>query len=183
MIVSYWIHVALPVLFALYWINTTVYALWLKKVVIIDVFMIAIGFVLRGIMGMIVVHAAFSAWFVIMIFFGSLFLGFFKRYQESMVYTKDGLSSRKNIEEYNESFLIHILSVLTSFLLVAYAFYTFQSIQGEKMIVTIPIVAFGIIRFYYNIIFLKKHVISIENIIIQDRWISGSIALYLLVVI
>ncbi|NDK08116.1 decaprenyl-phosphate phosphoribosyltransferase [Candidatus Gracilibacteria bacterium] len=161
-------------LFLLYLINSIFYSTYIKNIVILDVFSIAIGFVIRGLIGTYIINVELSYWFIIMLFFGSLLLGFLKRYQE----VKLGIDSRKNIKEYNEEFLKQIVSMITTVLLLSYALYTFQSIQNKFMIYTLPIVSFGIIRYYYNIFFLNKFDNSIEEIIFDDKFLLGSIIIY-----
>lgn len=180
-VLSWFINLWCAMFFWIYLINTLLYTYFLKEKVIIDVFMISFGFLIRWAIGIAITDAIVSPWFLIMVFFGSLFLWFSKRYQESVLHSQNKISSRKNIHEYSEDFLKQILSVLTSFLLVAYTLYAFQSVQWSRMVWTIPIVTFGIIRFYYNIFFLWKNSISLENIILKDRPLIGSILLYCIV--
>jgi 4-hydroxybenzoate polyprenyltransferase len=175
---SWFIDQWCAIFFWFYLINTLIYTYFLKEKVIIDVFMISFGFLLRWAIGIVISDSIVSPWFLIMIFFGSLFLWFSKRYQETTLYSQNEISSRKNIHEYNEEFLKQVLSIFTSFLLVSYTLYAFQSIQWSRMIWTIPVVTFWIIRFYYNIFFLWKNSMSLENIILKDKPLIGSIFIY-----
>lgn len=164
--------------FLAYLLNTIVYTFYLKNIVIIDVFSIAIWFVIRWLVWIYVINVVLSYWLLIMLFFWSLFLGFLKRFQE----IKLGVHSRKNINEYNEEFLKQIISMLATILLLSYTLYSFQSVQGETMIITLPIVSFAIIRYYYNIFFMNKFEKWVEEIIFGDKFLIWSIWLYLGVV-
>jgi len=73
--------------------------------------------------------------------------------------------------------------MITTVILIAYALYTFNSVQSQLMIVTLPLVSFGIIRYYYNIFFLKKYKESIEDIFLKDKFILLDVILYIILVI
>jgi 4-hydroxybenzoate polyprenyltransferase len=159
---------------------TTIYTFWLKNIVILDVFTIGILFVIRGMIGSQVVWVDLSQWLIIMLFFGALFLWFFKRYQEVSMW---GEHTRKVIKEYNKEFLQQIVSIITAVLIVSYALYTFQSSQPSAMIVTLPFVIFVIVRYYYNILVQQKYKESIEDIIMQDKQILLAWILYIVLTI
>lgn len=161
-----------------YLCNTTLYNLSLKQLVIVDVFSIGIWFVLRWIIGTFAINVELSQWLLIMLFFGALFLGFLKRYQEVKLWTT---GSRSTMHEYNEEFLRQIISIITWVLLIAYTLYTFNSTQPKSIILTVPIVAFVIIRYYYHIFTLQKHAESIEDIILWDKQILISAVVYVVV--
>jgi 4-hydroxybenzoate polyprenyltransferase len=160
-----------------YLCNTTLYNLGIKQLVILDVFSIGMGFVLRWIIGTFAINVELSQWLLIMLFFGALFLGFLKRYQEVKLWT----TTRSTMHEYNEEFLRQIISIITWILLIAYTLYTFNSTQPTSIILTVPIVAFVIIRYYYHIFTLQKHAESIEDIILGDKQIVISGVLYVIV--
>ncbi len=166
-------------MFLAYLLNTMLYTFFLKKIEIIDIFSIAIGFVIRGLIGGFMIHVTLSPRLLIMLFFWALWLWFLKRYQE----VKLGSDSRSNLSQYNDHFLEQIISMITTVILVAYAMYTFNSVQSQLMIVTLPLISFGIIRYYYNIFFLKKYKEGIEDIFFKDKFILFDIILYIILVI
>jgi len=79
---------------------------------------------------------------------------------------------------YNEEFLKQIISMLTTLIIMAYSFYTFNSTQPKLFVITIPFVLFGIIRYIYNIFYLEKYKEGIEDIIISDKFIMVDILIY-----
>jgi len=166
-------------MFLAYLLNTMLYTFFLKKIEIIDIFSIAIGFVIRGLIGGFMIYVTLSPRLLIMLFFWALWLWFLKRYQE----VKLGWDSRSNLSKYNDHFLEQIISMITTVILIAYALYTFNSVQSQLMIVTLPLVSFGIIRYYYNIFFLKKYKESIEDIFLKDKFILLDVILYIILVI
>lgn len=173
----FWKYVAL--LFFVYWINTFLYTFWVKHIVILDVFSIAFWFVLRGLIGVFLIHTEVSLWFLLLLFFGALWFGFLKRYQE----VKLGIETRKNILAYNEDFLKQTISMITTCIIMAYSFYTFNSVQSKWMAITIPFVMFGMVRYFYHIFFLEKFSHSIEEIILKDWFILADVMLFMVSVI
>jgi hypothetical protein len=131
------------------------------------------------VIGIEILQTEYSIWFIMMIFFGALRWGFVKRYQEIQV----GTASRQNLNKYNASFLEQIIWMLMTVMITTYSLYTFNSIQSQRMVLSLPVVIFCIIRFYYAIFFQKKYVESIENIILHDVYIRGSVIVYLLITI
>ena len=166
-------------LFILYLINSLLYSFVIKNIVVVDVFSIAFGFVLRWLIWIYVIWVFVSEWFLLIIFFWALLLWFLKRFQE----LKLNINTRKNIKNYNESFLMQVNMMLTTILLFIYTFYTFNSVQSKLFLLTLPLVVFWIIRYYYNIFFLEKYSEGIENIILADKSIMFSLVLYLLLVL
>lgn len=158
-----------------YLINTVLYTYFLKHIVLVDVFSIATGFVLRGLIWAFAISVEPSIWLFMILFFWALWLGFLKRYQEVKLW----INTRKNIASYNELLLQQIISMITSVIIVAYSLYTFQSTQPRMMVITLPLVVFGVIRYYYNIFSLEKYEDGIENIILKDYWILGTIFVYI----
>ena len=166
------------ILFIIYLINTILYTLCFKHIVIVDVFSIALGFVIRWLIWTFIINVEISPRFLTILFFWALWFWFLKRYQEVM------LSSdiRVNIDKYNESFLEQVISIVTWIVIISYALYTFNSVQTKLMVITIPFLSFIIIRYYYNIFYLKKYEDSIETIILQDKSIViCSILLFILI--
>jgi len=162
------------ILFLVYLANTLFYSFYSKNIVILDVFAIAIWFIIRWLIWVFTIDVQLSYRLLIILFFGSLFLWFLKRYQELKLET----STRKSIKYYNEDFLKQIIWMVATITIMAYAFYTFQWIQSQNMIITLPIVTFGLIRYYYNIFFLEKFKEWIEEIMLKDYRMLWSILLY-----
>lgn len=102
-----------------------VYSIWLKKVAIIDVILIAIGFVWRAVAGTVVIQVRTSPWLVICTFLFALFLGFSKRKSElSLV---EHIETRSSLQYLDQDILNMFLMISTSSLLVSYMIYTFES--------------------------------------------------------
>lgn len=165
-------------LFFLYFLNTIFYIFWIKNIVILDIFSISWWFILRWLIWIFLINTDLSIWFLLILFFWSLILWFLKRFQEVKLW----VNSRKNLELYNEEFLKYVISMLTTLIIMAYSFYTFNSVQDQFLAVTIPFVVFWLIRYFYNIFFLQKYKEWIEEVIFWDKFLLINLFFYLLIV-
>jgi 4-hydroxybenzoate polyprenyltransferase len=163
-----------------YLLMQLVYSFWLKHVAIIDVMIIAGGFILRVAAGVPLVNAArFSPWLYVCMMLGSLLVGFGKRRHELTLLKENANAHRQSLEEYNLTLLDHAITVVTSSTLLAYALYTFSEgvPSNYAMMLTIPFVLYAIFRYLYLI-----HVKGIggepEEIILTDRPLQVAILLW-----
>lgn len=157
------------------------YSFWLKNFVIIDVMIVASGFLLRVAAGVPLVEAErFSPWLYVCMMLLALLIGFGKRRHE-MVLLKDGAAGhRQALEHYNLPLLDHILSIVTASTLVAYALYTFSAPnlpRNHTMMLTIPFVLYGIFRYLY-LIHVKELGGAPEEVVLSDRALQASILLW-----
>ena len=132
------------------------YSNWLKHVVILDVFSIAAGFVLRVVAGAVVINVVMSHWLLICTMLLALFLGFSKRRYELVNLMKDASLHRSVLAEYDPLFLDMMIGIVTSVTVVAYVLYTIsnetvQRFHTDKLLLTVPFVLYGIFRFLYQI--------------------------------
>jgi 4-hydroxybenzoate polyprenyltransferase len=137
------------------------YSNWLKHVVILDVFSIAAGFVLRVVAGAVVVDVVMSHWLLICTTLLALFLGFGKRRSELVNLAEDATLHRGVLAEYNPLFLDMMIGIVTSVTVVAYIFYTISDetihrLHTERLLFTVPFVLYGIFRFLYQIYHKKE---------------------------
>ncbi len=133
---------------ASYMVMMTVYSCYLKHVVIIDVMIIAAGFVLRAISGVLALDVLISPWLVLCTGLLALFLGLNKRKGELEKLGSNG-GTRGVLQHYSEKSLSEMLHVITPSIVVAYAIYTFNSPVGPLMMLTLPLVIYGLFRYIY----------------------------------
>ena len=138
---------------AAYFALNLAYSFGLKRVVILDVMMIATGFLLRAWAGALVLDVAISHWLVLCTGLLALFMGFVKRRQE-IAALGDASASRPILREYSLPFLDQMISIVTGATVVAYAFYALspevaQKLGTQHLGLTIPFVLFGIFRYLY----------------------------------
>jgi 4-hydroxybenzoate polyprenyltransferase len=130
------------------------YSAGLKDVVILDALMIATGFVLRALAGVVVLGVEFSHWLLLCTILLALFLTFGKRRHELVTLDDGGREHRPILSEYSPQFLDQMIAVVTASTLMAYALYTVapetQARLGtSRLPLTIPIVLYGIFRYLY----------------------------------
>jgi 4-hydroxybenzoate polyprenyltransferase len=126
------------------------YTFYLKHLVIIDVFAIAAGFVLRAAAGAAVIDVQISPWLYLCTILLSLFLGFGKRRHELLLLEDGAGGHRRNLEEYTAPFLDDLINIVAGATIMAYALYTFFASTvptNHAMMVTIPFVLYGIFRY------------------------------------
>ncbi len=164
----------------LYFSSTVLYTFVLKHIVIIDVLVLALGFVLRVGAGAVLVAAIrFSPWMYVCMMMLALLLGFGKRRQE-LVELDGNAGTRAILSEYSVPLLDQIISIITGATLVAYAFYTFSAPQlpaNHSMMLTIPFVIYGIFRYLY-LVHVKGAGGAPDEILLSDRPLQITIVLW-----
>ena len=147
------------------------YTFVLKHMVLLDVFSIAGGFVLRAVGGAVVIGVTISPWLYLCAVLLSLFLGFSKRRHELLILNDQAGFHRQILREYTPELLEEILSVVTASTVMAYSLYTFtyeKLPKNHAMMLTIPFVLYGIFRYLY-LVHLKNEGGSPEEILLGDR--------------
>jgi len=126
------------------------YTFWLKHLVLIDVFAIAGGFVLRAAAGAEVIHVSISPWLYLCTILLSLFLGFGKRRHELLLLEENARVHRRNLGEYTGPLLDDFVNIVAGATIIAYSLYTFYATNvpsNHAMMVTIPFVLYGVFRY------------------------------------
>ena len=165
----------------LYLVVQIAYSLRLKDILIIDVMILASGFLLRVAAGVPLVEAErFSPWLYVCMLLGALLVGFGKRRHELVLLKENANLHRQSLEEYNLQLLDHAITIVTASTLLAYALYTFSA-EGlpddDSMMLTIPFVLYAIFRYLY-LIHVKGMGGEPEDIILSDRPFQVSILLW-----
>ena len=176
-----WLNATFAASLGIYLLMQVLYTLWWKHVVILDVFVIAAGFVLRAIAGAIVIHSWISPWLLIVTFLGALFLGLCKRRHELLLLDRDAGSHRKILLEYTPQLLDQMIGVTTASTIMAYSLYTFTADglpRSHAMMLTIPQVMYGLFRYLY-LTYRHDQGGSPEEILLRDRPTSLAIGLWL----
>jgi 4-hydroxybenzoate polyprenyltransferase len=157
------------------------YSFWLKDVVIVDVMIVASGFLLRVAAGVPVVEAErFSPWLYVCMTLLALLIGFGKRRHELVLLRENAAGHRQALAHYNLSLLDHIISIVTASTLLAYALYTFSAPNlpsNHTMMLTIPFVLYGIFRYLY-LMHVKELGGAPEEIVLSDRALQVAILLW-----
>jgi 4-hydroxybenzoate polyprenyltransferase len=168
------------------------YSLGLKQIVILDVFLIAAGFMLRILAGTLGIGIAPSQWLLICGFMVALFLGFAKRRAELYALAGETSNHRRVLEHYQPVFLDKMIVITAACVILTYSLYTMspvtvQTHHTESLIYTAPFVVYGIFRYIYSLhhqqagtepateIFRDPHILfSIAGWLLLTLWlISG----------
>lgn len=141
---------------SIYLLANIAYSLRLKHVVILDVFIIASGFMLRILAGTVGVAIAPSQWLLLCGLMMALFLGFAKRRAELYALTGDGPSPRQVLSHYQPVLLDNMIVVTATCVILTYSLYTMnpatiQFHHTESLIYTVPFVIYGIFRYIYSL--------------------------------
>ncbi len=161
---------------AAYVIMNIAYSLYLKHIAILDVTIIAIGFVLRVFIGSVVTDIHLSMWIIIMTFLLALFMALAKRRDDVLIYLDTGKKMRRVIDGYNLQFLDTAMAIMAAVIIVAYIQYTtstevIERVHNEYLYLTAFFVILGIMR-YLKIAFVLKSSGSPSNIVLKDRFIQ-----------
>jgi len=137
-----------------YLVLNILYTFILKNVVILDVMVIAGGFVLRAAGGAAAIDVEISGWLLITTFVLALFLGLGKRRHELIYLEKEAVAHRKILEKYSTYLLDQLIGVVTASTVITYLFYTLSpdvsaKLHTQYLYATIPFVIYGIFRYLY----------------------------------
>ncbi|RYY51225.1 MAG: decaprenyl-phosphate phosphoribosyltransferase [Chitinophagaceae bacterium] len=169
---------------AIYFLLNVGYSFGLKNIPILDIFIIAIGFVLRVKGGSVISLIPLSEWLVIMVFLLALFLAFAKRRDDVLLKLSSGDDMRKAVKGYNLDFINTALSLICAVIIVAYLMYTKspdveQRLQTYRLYYTCIFVLAGIFR-YLQLVFVQQNSQSPTKILYKDRFIQVTMLLWIL---
>jgi len=169
---------------AIYVASTLAYSFWLKHVVLLELFIVASGFVLRVLMGSAATHLAASPWLLLTTLFLSLLLAFGKRRGELGRRGDEATSGRRVLDGYSLTFLDRCIDLLAGTALLCYAIYTTAEVTVQKMgtdwmIATTPFVAFGILRYLYVVEHGDHAADSPSELLLADRPLQLTLMMWL----
>lgn len=169
-----------------YLIVQVAYTFWLKNVVLLDVIVVAAGFVLRIAAGVTVIEVQrFSPWLYVFGGFLALFMVLGKRRHELVLLGGDASDHRPILKEYNLDLVDRLITIVTTSAIASYSLYTFLA-EGAPanhlMMTTIPFVLYGIFRYMY-LVLVKEQGGAPEEILLTDRAMQVDLVLWLILVI
>jgi 4-hydroxybenzoate polyprenyltransferase len=137
-----------------YAVLLTSYSVWLKHLVIVDVLVVAIGFVLRAVGGAVAIDVEISGWLLICTILLALFLALGKRRHEYLALGGEAATHRPILAEYSAGLLDQMIAVVTASTVTAYALYTMSletvaKFHTHLLPATLPFVLYGIFRYLY----------------------------------
>lgn len=167
-------------LLLLYIVINISYSLFLKHFVIIDVFAISSGFVLRAAAGAVVLAVPISPWLYVCTVVLALFIGFGKRRNELELLEGDAAGHRRNLDDYSASLLDQFIVITAGAAVMAYSLYTFVADnlpENHLMMLTIPFVLYGIFRYLY-LVHQRQEGGAPEQVILSDYPLLGTVFLW-----
>ncbi len=173
---------------AVYFILNVFYSINLKHFVLLDIFSIAAGFMIRVLAGAYIINVEISSWLLLTTMFISLFLAIMKRQSElKLSHNIDSPSTRKVLSHYSFEFTNQIATVAASGVIICYALYTVSSrtvsiFRTENLIYTTPFVVFGIFRYMY-IVYINQQGENATEIMITDLPMIFNFLFYILTTI
>jgi 4-hydroxybenzoate polyprenyltransferase len=162
-----------------YTILNVAYSMKLKHVAILDVAIIATGFVLRLFIGSVVTDIPLSMWIVVITFLLALFMALAKRRDDVLIFEDTGQKTRKVIDGYNLQFLDTAMAIMASVVIVAYTIYTTSAeviarVHSDYLYLTSLFVILGIMR-YLQIALVFKDSGSPTKIVLKDRFMQATL--------
>ncbi len=162
-----------------YVIMNVLYTLYLKEVVIIDVMIIAIGFILRIMAGSAATRVYLSNWMLLTTLSLSLFIGFAKRRHEIVSLGENAGDHRKVLSKYGERFVDEMITTTVAMTIVFYSLYTIdpqviRKFGTSHLVFTVPFVMYGLFRYVY-LIYVKGKGGDPVEIVLKDIGIISSV--------
>lgn len=184
LLISYSIDKVFFFLLCAYLILNICYSLGLKNVSILDILIVAIGFVLRTVAGGIIANVYISHWLIIMIFLLSLFLVLAKRREDMLQFVLSGKALRKSTENYSMDFINLSLTMIAGVIVVAYIMYTVSPevtdrLHTHNLYITSVFVIMGVLR-YMQITLVENRSGSPVKILYSDTFIHITLLAWIL---
>jgi 4-hydroxybenzoate polyprenyltransferase len=189
---SWWLGRPFAAVAGIYLAMNLAYSFGLKRQVILDVFIIALGFVLRAIAGVELLRplspsTEISPWLLVCTFFGALFLALAKRRRELANAGHDASSQRKVLQQYSAEMLDGMLLISAATSLMSYALYTIwpatvAKFQTQSLLYTVPFVAYGIFRYLF-LVRVSETSEDPSQVLLSDRPLGITLLAYLAVVV
>jgi 4-hydroxybenzoate polyprenyltransferase len=177
---AYWLSPGFALVVAAYLVINLAYSRWLKHIPILDVFIIAAGFVLRVEAGVtLIVVERFSPWLYLVTTLGALYLGFGKRRAELTLLAKGAGSHRKVLDGYSLPLLDQYITIVATATVVFYSFYTFTAENmppDHSMMLTIPFFIYIIFRYQY-LVHMTDQTGAPDEVLLTDRPMQIALAL------
>ena len=185
LVTSYYLNTWFGLILTIYFVLNVAYSFYLKNVVIIDVMVIATGFVLRAAGGAYIIDVPMTPWFIICTMLLALFLAISKRRHElTLVEQAGGMEGdyRVVLNSYSTRLLDEMNSIVTTATIISYALFTFTSGRTLNLMWTIPLVIYGIFRYLY-LIHIENKGGQPDEILLQDKPILITVLLYTVLLI
>ncbi len=177
---SLWVDLSFGIVVSTYFVMQIAYCFALKKMVLLDVFTIAAGFVLRTVAGAMIIHVHISQWLLLCTLQLALFLGFGKRRQELVILGEGAGKHRAILNEYSLPFLDQMINIVAGVTIVCYSVYTIESDTAKlhpHLWITVPFVLYGVCRYLY-LVYQRGWGGAPDEALRKDRMLQIAIVLW-----
>jgi len=184
LILSYLINIYMLYLVLLYVGLNIIYTIKLKHIPIVDIFIIASGFVIRIFIGGVVTHIKIYPWIVIMTFLLALLLSLAKRRDDVLILLETNDRTRKSVDGYNLAFIDMSMMAMAAITIVGYIMYTMSpeimlKFRTDKLYFTTFFVILGIMR-YMQITLVEKKSGSPTEVLLKDRFLQSTLLCWII---
>jgi decaprenyl-phosphate phosphoribosyltransferase len=184
LVLSFFLSTNLGIVISIYFGMNLMYSFGLKKISLIDIFIISIGFVLRVTAGGMITEIEISHWLYIMTFLIALFIAFAKRRDDVLLEMQTGEQMRKSVSGYNLEFISSAISILCGILIVSYLLYITSPeitlrFQNRHAYISTVFVIMGVLR-YLQITLVEGNSGSPTKVLIKDRFLQITVVLWML---
>ncbi|MBX0327603.1 decaprenyl-phosphate phosphoribosyltransferase [Oscillochloris sp. ZM17-4] len=172
----------LAVIVTYIFIQGFLYSYWLKNVVLLDILVLAAGFVLRAIGGAVVLGVLITPWLLLCMLLLALFLGIGKRRHELVLLEGGAGEHRRILQEYSLPMLDQMMSIVTASIIMAYSVTAFLAPVAPQdpypmLMATIPFVIYAIFRYLY-LIYIRGEGGAPDELLFKDLPLAGSVVLW-----
>ena len=161
----------------IYFLLIVGYTFLFKHIVLLDIFTISAGFILRVVAGTVVISVIISPWLLICTLLLSLFLALIKRRAEIVSLENGGVDHRKVLQDYSIKFVDQLISIITAATITAYSVYTFTASKTEFLMLSIPFVIYGLFRYLY-LVHEQDMGCSPEEVLFKDKPLLINISIW-----
>ncbi len=164
-----------------------VYSWLLKRLVLLDAFVVAAGFVFRVVAGGVVIQVQISSWLIVCTTMVALFLALCKRRHELVILGEEAADHRPILADYSPYFLDQLISIVTASTVMSYALYTLSpdvraKFPGKRLELTIPFVLFGVFRYLF-LVHQKERGGDPARVLVSDPVLISVVLMWAAVVI
>ena len=176
------VNIVVSIIIVSYFVLQILYTFWLKKVAILDVSIIALGFVLRVMSGGVASGTQVSPWIVVMTFLITLFMAFAKRRDDVLLLEQGSAKPRANTDRYSLVFINAVLSILASITVVAYLLYclspsVIEHYNSDKLYITSIFVLLALLH-YLQLALVDNKSGNPTKILLHDHFVQAMILLF-----
>lgn len=182
LVAAWWLSPKYLAVLAGYLVMQVAYTLYLKKIPLVDVVVIATGFILRAVAGAVAINVVISSWLLVCTFLLAAFLGLSKRRHEKVVLADLKATTRPSLEKTSGKLLDRLIMVTAGLAALAYSLYTVApdtvlKFGSRKLAFTIPFVLLGLWR-YFHLVYRREEGGRPEKVLLTDPPMIAIVLLY-----